>query len=221
MARRTDSPSRSRTTSNARPRRTPDQAERRRDPQRTRERIVEAALAEFSAKGFAGARVSEIAERAGLNKQLISYYFGGKAGLYQAILARWQEGEDAVVAGQQDQSLADLTTSYVARIPRDRDLARLLAWEGLSPDSGDAGGEHRTARMRQALEDLGRRQRAGELAGDLDPRCFLLAFMAAATAPATLPQLARSIFDADPDSEEFAQHYADQLARMIEHLSGE
>ena len=57
------------------PRRTPE--ERRRDPERTKRRIVEAARAEFSAKGFAGTRVSEIAARAGVNKQLISYYFGG------------------------------------------------------------------------------------------------------------------------------------------------
>ena len=38
-------------------------------------------IAEFSAKGFAGARVSEIAARAGVNQQLIAYYFDGKQGL--------------------------------------------------------------------------------------------------------------------------------------------
>ena len=33
-------------------------------------------------QGLAGARVNDIADRAGVNKQLISYYFGGKEGLF-------------------------------------------------------------------------------------------------------------------------------------------
>src|SRR5581483_9805400 len=66
-------------------RRQPAPDERKRDADRTRERILEAAIAEFGAHGFAGARVSAIAQRAGVNQQLISYYFDGKAGLYQAL----------------------------------------------------------------------------------------------------------------------------------------
>jgi len=49
------------------------------------ERLLEAALDVFSARGFAGGRVQEIADRAGVNAQLISYYFGGKEGLYRAL----------------------------------------------------------------------------------------------------------------------------------------
>jgi TetR/AcrR family transcriptional regulator len=46
--------------------------------------ILKAARVEFGSRGFAGARVDHIARRAGLNKQLIYYYFGSKAGLYRA-----------------------------------------------------------------------------------------------------------------------------------------
>ncbi|MGW5364123.1 TetR family transcriptional regulator [Actinopolymorpha pittospori] len=219
-------------------RRTPAAADRRRDPERTQERILDAGLAEFSAKGYAGARVNEIAERAGVNKQLISYYFGGKAGLHRALLARWRQGEDEVVAGQRERTLPDLVTGYVARLPRDRDLARLLAWEGLTTadgtgtsrsgeepegaddDADDPSGQVRTSRMQEALVDLDRRQHDGEIADDLDPRAFLLAIMAATTAPVTLPHLARSIYGTDPDSDEFAAAYAEQLARMVRHLAG-
>jgi len=38
----------------------------------SREKILEAAVAEFGAKGFAGARTAEIAARAGVNQQLIA-----------------------------------------------------------------------------------------------------------------------------------------------------
>lgn len=48
--------------------------------------ILTAARAEFSAKGLTGARVNEIAARAGVNKQLIYYYFGSKEDLYRAAL---------------------------------------------------------------------------------------------------------------------------------------
>jgi TetR/AcrR family transcriptional regulator len=46
--------------------------------------ILGAACTEFAEHGFAGARVARIAARANVNKQLIFYYFGSKAGLYAA-----------------------------------------------------------------------------------------------------------------------------------------
>jgi AcrR family transcriptional regulator len=52
------------------------------------DRLVTAALAEFAAHGLAGARTGRIAARAGVNKQLIHYYFRSKSGLYQAVVGR-------------------------------------------------------------------------------------------------------------------------------------
>lgn len=57
-----------------------------RDPERTRAAILDAATAEFTANGLNGARVDEIARRSGVNKRMIYYYFGDKAGLYLAVL---------------------------------------------------------------------------------------------------------------------------------------
>ena len=48
--------------------------------------ILVAARSEFAAKGLAGARVNEIAARAGVNKQLLYYYFGSKEDLYRTAL---------------------------------------------------------------------------------------------------------------------------------------
>lgn len=52
----------------------------------TRQRILDAALAEFAAKGLAGARVDEIAARAGLNKRMLYEHFGSKEALWLAVL---------------------------------------------------------------------------------------------------------------------------------------
>ncbi|HXE58467.1 MAG TPA: TetR/AcrR family transcriptional regulator [Gemmatimonadales bacterium] len=53
----------------------------------TADRILAAARAEFAAHGRAGGRTERIARRAGVNKQLIHYYFRTKDGLYRSALA--------------------------------------------------------------------------------------------------------------------------------------
>lgn len=196
-------------------RRAPEPAERQRDPERTRERIVEAAIREFAAKGFAGARVHEIAARAGVNKQLISYYFGGKDGLRQALARLWLAEEAEFT--RQDIPLHELVTRYVPRSARDRAMARVLAWEGLADEADGPTAAERQDGDQEALAYLRDQQEAGELVADLDPACVLLAFTAAASVPAAMPHLVRGV-GADPESEDFAAHYADQLGRMIRHL---
>jgi TetR/AcrR family transcriptional regulator len=59
---------------------------RRRDPAATRKKLLTAARHEFAKSGLAGARVDEIADRAGVNKQLVYHYFGDKDALYLAVL---------------------------------------------------------------------------------------------------------------------------------------
>ena len=59
---------------------------RTRDADRTQQAILAAATAEFSATGFSGARMERMAERAGVNKRLLYYYFGNKDELFLAVL---------------------------------------------------------------------------------------------------------------------------------------
>ena len=58
----------------------------RRDPAATRRKLLTAARREVASSGLAGARVDEIAARAGVNKQLVYHYFGDKDALYLAVL---------------------------------------------------------------------------------------------------------------------------------------
>jgi AcrR family transcriptional regulator len=59
---------------------------KRRDAAATRQRILDAALKEFAAKGLDAARIEDIAEKAGANRRMAYYYFGSKEGLYLAAL---------------------------------------------------------------------------------------------------------------------------------------
>ncbi|SFE67704.1 forespore capture DNA-binding protein RefZ [Alteribacillus iranensis] len=57
-----------------------------------REKLLDAATILFTNKGFNGTSVREIASKAGGNVSLISYYFGGKQGLLEALMIDYLEG---------------------------------------------------------------------------------------------------------------------------------
>ena len=79
---------------------------RTRNSVKTKASILAAGRVEFADRGFEGARVDAIAERAGANKRLLYHYFGNKEDLYRAVLLdAYQEirrGERALSLDQYD-----------------------------------------------------------------------------------------------------------------------
>jgi len=78
----------------------------KRDPEATQRALLRAGAELFSERGFDGVPIEEVADRAGVNKALISYHFRGKRGLYVAILesafAAMAERLKAIEAGAVD-----------------------------------------------------------------------------------------------------------------------
>ena len=183
----------------------------RRDPEGTRAALLDAALAEFAAKGRAGARTSAIAARAGVNKQLISHHFGGKDGLYRALVERWT-AEEAGYGGP-DVPLGDLAARYVEDGVRHRDLHRLLLRAALEDEEEPGDGVDRAD-----LADMRRRKREGEIAAELDPAFVLLALEAVAAAGISFPGDVRRLTGRDPASPGFARWHARQLRALVERL---
>jgi TetR/AcrR family transcriptional regulator len=72
---------------------------------KTKDRILDGALSEFSEKGFDGARIDEIALRAGVNKNLLYHHFGSKDGLFTALLERTY---DTIRSRQRDLQLRNM-----------------------------------------------------------------------------------------------------------------
>ncbi|MFN4352707.1 MAG: TetR/AcrR family transcriptional regulator [Hylemonella sp.] len=58
----------------------------KRDPAAARARLLQAAVDEFSAHGYSGARTERIAQSAGTNIRMLYHYFGGKDDLYVVVL---------------------------------------------------------------------------------------------------------------------------------------
>ena len=203
-----------------RSRRTPEASERLRDAERTRARILDAALAEFADKGYAGARVRQIAERAGVNAQLISYYFGGKEGLYRELVQRWHSWEAGI--DQAGLSFADVNVAYLQATLDQPDLMRMFVWEGLTHGgrSSDGAPAHTDSEGPDEVADLRRRQASGEVADDVDAGYLMLALMGILTTPVTMPHMVQRLCGVEADSEEFRARFPEQLRRILGHLAG-
>lgn len=195
-------------------RRSPADGERQRDAERSRQALLDAALDEFAEHGYAGARVADIAQRAGVNKQLINYYFGSKEGLYLAVQQGWLDREEQFAPP--DLPLTEMVLRYLQDAVRDPRALRLLLWRGLADDSAPGGNRSR----QPDLDRVRARQAAGEVAADLDPAAVLLAGMGMIAAPLAMPQVAWELFGIDPASEEFLTRYGEQISRIIAHLAG-
>ncbi len=162
-----------------------------RNPQRSQERILEAALKEFAAKGFAGARVDAIARRARINKRMLYHYFRDKEGLFRKVLRRKLAERAAWLASAPDDPVEDL--SYWFQLAcRDHDWVRLLEWEALQWGGRKVIDEkHRQAAFVRAVERIRRQQADGQVSAALDPAQLLLSMMALTAYPLAFPQLAR------------------------------
>jgi len=85
---------------------------RQRDADRSQQAILGAAKDEFAEHGLGGARVDRIAERAGVDKRLIYYYFENKDSLFLAVLEDTYRG---IREAEQQLHLTDLPPAEAVR----------------------------------------------------------------------------------------------------------
>ena len=151
----------------------------KRDPEKNRERILAAALEEFSRYGLGGARVDAIAARAGANKRMLYYYFGNKEDLFLAVLesryAHIRRAEQGLHLGDLDPAegmrrLVTFTWEYYLRHP---EFLTLLNSENLHRARHLRRSRHiaamhspLVAMLKRLLE---RGARKGEFRGGVDP----------------------------------------------------
>lgn len=107
-----------------------------RDAAATRARILGAAIAEFSAVGFSGARIDRIAEQSGTNKRMIYVYYGDKEGLFTATLHEVITKLVTAVALDPD-NLAGYAGSMFDYLVEHPEALRIAAWRQLErPTAG-------------------------------------------------------------------------------------
>jgi AcrR family transcriptional regulator len=189
-----------------------------RDPERTQARILAAALNEFSAKGYAGARVDAIARQAGINKRMLYHYFSDKEGLFRAVLRR-KIAERQAWGEVTAQDAAESLPFWFDLACRDVDWIRLLQWEALQgPTKPVIDEPERRAAAGRAVERIRRRQALGHLSSQFDPRHLFLAMAGLTTYPVAFPQITRLITGrsaADPQFQRERRAFLRQFAAAI------
>jgi AcrR family transcriptional regulator len=159
--------------------RTKSRHQRVNDPEGTKRNIIEIATEEFAGKGFSGARVDDIAARTKTSKRMIYYYFGGKEGLYIAVLeAAYQSIRDIEATldlehrhpEQALRALVSFTFDYQNAHP---EFVRLVMNENILNGAYVARSkviQRLNVAVIEALRNLlGRGQRAGAFRPDIDP----------------------------------------------------
>jgi len=185
-----------------------------RNPERTRERILAAALKEFSANGFAGARVDAIARRAAINKRMLYHYFGDKEDLFKAVLRR-KIAERNVWAEASSGEPTETLPFWFEAACKDLDWVRMLEWEALQGTQRkliDAA--QRRASVERGLERIRKRQARGQISVEFDPRHVMLAMRSLTMFPAAFPQLTELIMGRTLNDARFQRERAEFLAKF-------
>lgn len=123
------------------------------DTERTRQRLLDAATAEFAEHGLAGARIDRIAQAAGVNKERIYQYFGKKDDLFAAVLdARLRASMDDVpMTGVGADAVGDYAGRLFDHHLADGVIPRLVFWEGLERGVAAAANPARVAYQQEKL----------------------------------------------------------------------
>jgi AcrR family transcriptional regulator len=192
----------------------PNGAVAERNPERTRERILAAALQEFAANGFAGARVDAIARRAAINKRMLYHYFGNKEHLFREVLRRKITERQASAEGLSGDPAESLPFWFKLSC-QDADWVRLLEWEALQEaDNQLIDGNSRRALATRSLGRIRQQQALGFLSGEFEPRHLLLAMRSLTMFPMAFPQLTRLITGRPVSDPHFQKQHAEFLRKF-------
>ena len=190
----------------------------------TRGKILATALRVFAERGFDGARTRDIAEEAGANLGLITYYFSNKETLWrEAVTHAFAELQHEIVAatstvaaGDERQQLEHLARSFVRFVAHKPEFMRLMNDEGKrdSPRMRWLADRFVTP-MHQALRQLIERGQARGLLPKVPPASLHYIMLGAAGLVFSQAPECRRIMGVDATDPAFAEAHADAVILML------
>jgi len=153
--------------------------EMKRDAQSTRQRILDAATAEFAQYGIAGARVDRIAAASGSNKSMIYAYYTSKDQLFDAVF-------DAIIVRNMHDVPVDAhdLPEYAARLfdqwQTYPEVLRLGAWDWLERGAEGTRIAAVVAANEHKIDEIGKAQHDGTISARF-PAATLLELIVAIT----------------------------------------
>lgn len=180
-----------------------------RNAEATRERILEAAMEEFSAYGIAGARVDRIAKSAGCNKNMIYIYFENKETLFTTVLQKHltRVYEDIVFTPEDLPGYARRVFDFTMANPN---LMRLMAWFNLEQRTENPG--ERLQAHSSKVKLLAEAQNAGLVGEAFSPDFLLTLILTIATAWTAVNPFGSLL---DPDSLNNTNELREATAQLV------
>ncbi|MFD0558134.1 TetR family transcriptional regulator [Stackebrandtia endophytica] len=173
------------------------------DTEGTKRGILTAAVAEFAAHGPDGTTIERIAKSAGVNKERVYNYFGGKRELFARVL---REELAKVAADVPVQSFAaEDIGDYAGRVydyhRAHPELGRLMRWEGLTFDTDVPDEEQRREYYGYKTAAVADGQTNGTITDEFDPDHLIFLVLSLAGWWSAVPQVARMITGAPTEAE--------------------
>ena len=109
------------------------------NPVSKKEQIVKAATELFADSGYARVSIRDIAEKADVNSAAISYYFGGKDGLYREILERGSSllvdfVQEAVAGAHEPMEVLAMYSQFFYKLVKEHPyIVKIFSWELIHP----------------------------------------------------------------------------------------
>ncbi|PCJ21602.1 MAG: hypothetical protein COB02_03115 [Candidatus Cloacimonadota bacterium] len=186
----------------------------KRNSEDTIKKILKAALVEFAKKGFAGARVDEIAAMAQVNKRMIYYYFKNKQGLYQAVMEKKCDQKELAVLNQPSDP-EELMKYWMEICYSDVDFIRLMQWEALEKGWDPVVCEEKRAdNFKICSERIQSKFQEDVKNADVRGDFLHLCFMAMNWFPLAFPQITRFVTGLNSDTEEFKKAQLDVISHF-------
>jgi len=195
-----------------------------------RERLLDAALTEFAAKGFEGASTRAIARRIGAHQPQINYYFASKEALWTAAvdhlfaeLVRTMDGIAVTTSngGLRDASqiaevFAEAIRRFVRFAARRPELNQIMVHEATA--DGDRlrwMTERHVKPLYDTVRSLWRRLRAADIAAPIDDRLLHYVLVGAASLVYVNAPEARLLTGIEPTSQGCVESHAEGLVAML------
>lgn len=185
----------------------------------TKARIRQVATQEFSAEGFAGARVDRIAKNAGVNIRMIYYFFGSKEGLLKDVMSANSRRRSAAMPQAYD-TPGELITAYFDGFCERPNAPRLLVWEALQTPAESAellsDYDERREAIKQRVDKVRALQKKGLIPAEMDPKLFYLFAFALAIFPSIFSQTVYATTGKYPSNKTFRKQYTGFLKRIAD-----
>jgi AcrR family transcriptional regulator len=185
------------------------------DTEGTKRKILESATTEFADRGPDGTTIERIAKLAGVNKERVYNYYGGKPELFALVLREQlaTAARNVPVASFTSEDIGEYAGRLYDHHRQHPELARLLQWEALAFASEVPEEQHRRTLYGGNTAAIGDAQAAGLLTAAIAPDLLNFLLLSLAGYWAAVPQVARMITGATTDD---AQEDARRRACVVE-----